>query len=161
MVELTQRVRKVLLIALLVMALDQASKAWLLYELGMIDGRRVVITDFFSLVMVWNHGVSFGMLAHAHDWMPYLLIVLALGVSAALFRLALRSESRLERIGFAMVVGGAIGNAIDRVRVGAVADFFYFHLGDLGWPAFNVADASICIGVGLVMIYLLTHRPRA
>jgi signal peptidase II len=73
--------------------------------------------------------------------------------------MALKSERNLERIGYAMVVGGALGNAIDRLRFGAVADFFYAHIGDLGWPAFNVADIAICSGVGLLLLALFMSPP--
>ncbi len=148
-------------IVLLVMVLDQASKYWLLYKVGMIARPPVAVTDFFSLTMVWNHGVSFGMLSQSAAYMPYVLIALAVGISGILVRLALKSPSCWERGAYAMVIGGALSNALDRIRVGAVADFFYFHLGAFGWPAFNVADSSICMGVGLLLIYLLKHPARA
>lgn len=151
----TRRAVTVAALTLLVIALDQLSKYWLLYVVGMVDGPPIRVTEFFSLVMVWNHGVSFGMLSKAHDWVPYGLIVLAVGVSALLARLALASPHRVERMAYALVMGGALGNAIDRVRVGAVADFFYFHIGALGWPAFNIADSAICIGVGTLLVFLL------
>lgn len=137
-----------------VIALDQWSKWWLLEIVGMATRRPVVITDFFSLVMVWNKGVSFGILNGEHS-MPYALVAMAVAVSGLLLRLALKSPSCMERIGFALVIGGALGNVVDRLRFGAVADFFYFHLGDLSWPAFNVADSAICIGVIGLLIRMI------
>lgn len=153
----SRRARATTLVAitLSVMALDQLSKYWLLYGVGMVDGPPIRVTEFFSLVMVWNRGVSFGMLNTAHDWIPYLLIMVAVGVSAMLARLAMASPKRWERVAYALVIGGALGNAIDRVRFGAVADFFYFHRGGMGWPAFNIADSAICVGVFLLLVFLL------
>ena len=154
--------RQLTLIALLTFALDQLSKHWLLYDVGMIARPPIVVTDFFSLVMVWNKGVSFGMFSRmGHDFMPMALTVMALVISAILARLALTTEKRFERIAYAMVIGGALGNALDRIRFGAVADFFYFHIGDLGWPAFNVADSAICIGVSLLLLTLFRNSKVA
>jgi signal peptidase II len=152
--------RATLLAALLVMALDQFSKYWLLYEYGMVAGVPVEVTEFFRLVMVWNHGVSFGILNKAHTLIPYALIGVALLISGLLLRLAAQSTVRLERLAYGFIIGGALGNAIDRVRVGAVADFFYFHLGALGWPAFNVADVAICVGVFTLLFFLVKKDQR-
>jgi signal peptidase II len=111
--------------------------------------------------MVWNQGVSFGMFNRAeHAYMPYFLIAVAVAIAAVLLRLALKSGLRTERIGYAMVIGGALGNVIDRLRFGAVVDFLYFHLGALGWPAFNVADAAICIGVALLLWMMMRHPDK-
>ena len=152
----TRRVWQLIAIAGMTLALDQFSKYWLLYHVGLIDRPPVELSEYFSLVMVWNHGISFGMLAHSnHDFTPYLLIVLALLISGFLVRLALATESRWERLGYGMVIGGALGNALDRARLGAVADFFYAHIGALGWPAFNVADSAICLGVCLLLLTMM------
>ena len=148
-------------IMLLIIALDQLSKFWVLETLGMLENPAPrVITSFFTLVMWWNKGVSFSLLTH-DAISPYALVALSLIISAVLARLAMKTTLTAERIGYAMVIGGAVGNVIDRLRFGAVADFLYFHIGDLGWPAFNVADASICLGVGLLLIYLLKHPSRS
>lgn len=146
-------------IVALTMALDQLSKWWLLFPMGMTNRGPVVVNEFFSLVMVWNRGVSFGIMNDPHRG-PYLLVALALVISAVLLRLALKSTIRWERVGYALVIGGALGNVVDRLRYGAVADFFYFHIGSLGWPAFNVADAAICTGVCVLLIMLLKHPSR-
>jgi len=147
-------------IAVAVFLLDQFSKYWLLEVFHIAARTPVPLCDNFSLVMAWNRGVSFSMFATHATWMPYILIALALGVSALLVRLALNTPHRLERIGYACVVGGALGNAIDRARFGAVADFFYAHIGDIGWPAFNVADMVICAGVGLLLLAMM-KKPAA
>jgi signal peptidase II len=149
------------LIAELVLGLDQVTKLWLLYAFQLLPQPFIRVTSYFSLVMVWNHGVSFGMLSQGSTLRTYLLIMLAVTISLFMLRLALKTPSALERVGYAMVIGGAMSNALDRIRVGAVADFFYFHVGNLGWPAFNMADSCICIGVGLLLIYLLKHPARA
>jgi signal peptidase II len=143
------------LIASLVFALDQWSKWWLLYVFDIPMRAPVSLTENFALVMAWNRGVSFSLFAHEAEFMPYVLVAVAVIISAILVRLYFKSTHRLERIGYAMVVGGAMGNAIDRLRYGAVADFFYAHIGDLGWPAFNVADMAICTGVGLLLWVLV------
>ncbi|MFZ4540678.1 MAG: signal peptidase II [Rickettsiales bacterium] len=147
-------------VALLVFMLDQVSKYWLvtIYKIGAKS--PVIISENFSLVMAWNRGVSFSMLTHDSGWMPLLLVAMAVIISGVLLWLALNSAHRLERVGYAMVVGGALGNACDRVRFGAVADFFYAHVGDLGWPAFNVADMAICAGVALLLFSMVKHPAR-
>ena len=150
----------VLVLTLLTILLDQGSKQWLLFGLGMMTRPPIHLTDWCALVMVWNHGISFGMLNHGSPTPPWMLMAMAVIVSAVLARLAVKTSIRWERVGYALVMGGALGNAIDRLRFGAVADFFYFHLGDLGWPAFNLADAAICIGVFLLLIMLLKHPSK-
>jgi signal peptidase II len=147
------------LITLAVIAFDQLTKYWVLYGLGMAQNPDPrTITSFFTLVLWWNKGVSFSMLTH-EAISPWMLVSLSLVISVVLMRMAMKTTAPLERIGYALVIGGAIANAIDRVRFGAVADFLYFHIGALGWPAFNMADSAICIGVGLLLIYLF--RPQA
>lgn len=148
------------LVTLLVIALDQFSKWWLVEMVGMGSRPPIEVTSFFRLVMVWNQGVSFGMLNHGATYMPWFLVFVAVVISLILARLGLKSEWHLERIGYAMVIGGALGNVIDRLRFRAVADFFYFHLGRLGWPAFNVADSAICLGVILLLWMMLKHPAR-
>jgi signal peptidase II len=154
-----QRPLQVTTIALAVFVLDQWSKYWLIHGLDMAARAPLRLGEYFTLVMAWNTGVSFSMFAHSAQWMPLALTVAAVVVSGVLARLALRSNHRLERIGYAMVVGGALGNALDRVRFGAVPDFFYAHIGDLGWPAFNVADMGISVGVGL-LLFSMAQQPR-
>ncbi len=147
------------IVVFVVFAADQLSKYWLVIVYDMPHRAPVQVNDYFALVMAWNKGVSFSML-NSGGAMRWLLTFAAVAVSALLIRLALKTNNGLERIGYALVVGGALGNALDRARFGAVADFFYAHIGDLGWPAFNVADMGICAGVGLLLLsYVKPHRP--
>lgn len=138
--------------ALLSFATDQLSKWWLG---GLFDAppSPIEVTSYFRLVRVWNPGISFGMLHHwDHRAMPLLLSLLALAVSALLVRAAYRSGHAGEAAAYGLIIGGALGNALDRLRFGAVADFFYFHLGALGWPAFNLADSAIFLGVSFLLL---------
>lgn len=144
-----------------ILVIDQVSK-WLILEVVDLDTRRnVEITGFFSLVMVWNYGVSFGMLAAPGTLMPYLLKGLALIICSALTVMAVRSADTAERVAYGLIVGGALGNVIDRVLYGAVVDFAYFHVGDLGWPAFNVADSCIFLGVAYLIVRSIWPRRKA
>jgi len=147
-------------VAGVVFVLDQLSKWWLLEVFHIAQRAPVRLSENFALVMAWNKGVSFSMFSHSAAWMPYVLSAVAVVISAVLVRLCLKSPHRLERMGYAMVVGGALGNVVDRLRFGAVADFFYAHIGDLGWPAFNIADSAICIGVGVLLISMVKHPAR-
>ncbi len=153
-----ERLRPVLFIAVLVFLADQASKYWLIHGVGLSDGVPIRLGSYFALVMAWNRGVSFSMFAHSTEWMPWALTLGAVLISALLLRLALHTPNKWERIGYALVIGGALGNAFDRARFGAVADFFYAHIGDLGWPAFNVADMAICTGVGVLLLQLMQPK---
>jgi signal peptidase II len=155
-----QALRTLLPVAIGVIIADQLIK-WVMLEWVNIAQRPAIeITSWFKLVMVWNHGISFGMLSAPDTYVPYLLIVLALGIATVLFWLALRAQHRREWIAYALVIGGALGNVIDRLRFGAVADFFYFHIGRWSWPAFNLADAAICLGVTALLwqSFFLTRR---
>lgn len=115
----------------------------------------VEILPFFNLVMVWNQGVSFGMFANLGDIGPLLLIVLSAVISIWFLAWLFTSTNVTQKTAIAIVIGGAIGNVIDRVRFGAVIDFLDFHL--LGWhyPAFNIADSAIVIGVFILIFYTL------
>ncbi len=144
--------------ALAIFFLDQLTKYWVVEGLGMMHRPPIVVTEFFSLVMVWNHGVSFGMFSNPDSMLSaYLLVGLALVISGLLLRAARQATLRLEVVAYGMIIGGAMGNALDRVRFGAVADFLYFHLGQWGYPAFNVADSAICIGVGLLLLTMFKN----
>lgn len=150
-----QRIVQLLAIGFGVFALDQASKYYLLQILDLPIRAPIHINDYFTLVMAWNRGVSFSLFSTIGGWMPAILTAAAILISGLLARLCLKTSHRLERIGYAMVIGGALGNAVDRMRFGAVADFFYVHVGTFGWPAFNIADMAICTGVGLLLLTIL------
>ncbi|MDE3059429.1 MAG: signal peptidase II [Pseudomonadota bacterium] len=136
------------LTAALVFALDQASKLLLLAAVTAANQHVIGLTPFFNLVMVWNTGVSFGMLAGPHQAWP--LVALSAAITFILLMWLYKATSSLVAAALGAVMGGAIGNVADRLRFGAVADFFDFHMGIYHWPAFNVADSAICIGVVLL-----------
>ena len=154
-----QAMKKPLAISiLLTILLDQLSKYWVIVGLGMSERPPIVLNKFLSIVMVWNHGVSFGMLSSPNSsYSAYLLILLALVISGLLLHTARQSKNRLEVIAYGMIIGGALGNALDRLHMGAVADFIYVHYNELAYPAFNVADSGICIGVGFLLLHLFKN----
>ena len=138
-------------IALAVFILDQGTK-YLILEIVMQPPRVIEVTDFFNLVMVWNRGVSFGLLSNDSPYGPWLLAALAIGISTVLVFWLRKAETRFLATSLGLVIGGAIGNVIDRVRFGAVADFLDFHALGYHYPAFNVADSAIVVGVLLILL---------
>lgn len=151
-----------LAVAAVVLVLDQASK-FVLIDLLRANPGGIALAPFFNLVQVWNRGVSFGMLGGEWfgDNQRWILVVLAVAVSLLLGFWLRKAERGVDRLALGLVIGGAIGNAIDRVAYGAVADFFDFHLGGWHWPAFNIADAAItCGAVGLILGAILPSRSR-
>ena len=140
-----------LMVMALVTVLDQLCK-WAMLEIVMEPPRIIPVTSFFNLVLVWNRGVSFGFLGGASSqWIPWLLTVLALAIIATLGWWLRRAANRLMVLALGLVMGGALGNVIDRLRFGAVMDFFDFHAAGLHWPAFNVADSAITVGATLIL----------
>lgn len=145
-------------LALLITVLDQISKWWILADV-MNPPTVIPVTPFFNLVLVWNRGVSFGILNQSSVWIPWLLSALAAAICVGLFIWLRRAESRCLAVALGLIIGGALGNLVDRVRFGAVVDFLDVHAGGYHWPAFNVADAAITIGVGVLLIdSLITGR---
>lgn len=152
-------------IAVLVIALDQATKYWMLYGLDLINqlpGERIEVFSFFHLTMVWNRGISFGFLQAQAFWQSLLLILFSLAVSGLLSSWMLKATRWLQASAYALIIGGALGNAIDRGMYGAVADFLDFSSLPLpfgfefAW-VFNVADVAINIGVLALLIDLLVN----
>jgi signal peptidase II len=147
-----------LVVAGLVVVLDQLTK-WAV--LSWLD-QPIALTPFFNLVLVWNRGVSFGMFDSDGALAPWLLSSLALAVTVALLVWLRRVEHPLTAVGLGLIVGGAVGNVIDRVRFGAVVDFLDVHAAGWHWPAFNVADSAICVGAALLLADgLLMHRRQS
>jgi len=158
------RLRPTLAVALAVIALDQGSKIALSRWLP--EGERLVLAPFLQLVSVYNTGAAFSFLAHAGGWQRGFFLLLALAVSAWLLWLAANSEAkRMERLAYGLIVGGALSNAVDRLVHGAVYDFLLFHAGRWAWPAFNLADSAITVGVALLLWQYRrphdTHRPAS
>ena len=144
-------------IALLVVFLDQLSKYYMLNEILGLQN-IVIITPFFSLVRAWNTGVSFSMFNNYGNIGAYALSTVAIAVVVALFMWLKKETNRLVQIALGMIMGGAIGNVIDRIRLGAVFDFLDFHVNDVHWPAFNLADSFICVGAALIIIHAVVEK---
>lgn len=116
-------------------------------------GEAVPVAPFFNLVFVWNPGAAFSLLANAGGWQKPLLLTVGIGISAFLaYSLIRQPLSRLSAFAYASVLGGAIGNVLDRARHGAVVDWLDFHWAGWHWPAFNVADIGIVVGVGALLL---------
>ena len=132
-----------------ILGFDQLSK-WYILTHVMVPPKIIDVNPFFQLVLVWNKGISFGLLGSGeYTWV---LSVFALLVTVFLGFWMVRAPTLLLSSAIALVIGGAVGNVIDRFRLGAVIDFLSFHMGDYYWPAFNIADSAICIGVGLILL---------
>ena len=134
-------------VAALTLIVDQAHKAWMLYVYDIGAKGTVTLTPFFDLVLVWNQGISYGLLPQESPAGRWALISFALGASVALAVWLARLESRLAAASIGLNIGGAVGNAIDRIFYGAVADFFSFHAFGYQWYVFNIADTAIVAGV--------------
>lgn len=137
-----------LVLALVVVVLDLASKAWMM-ALLQARGGMVDLLPVFKLVEVWNRGMSFGLFSDSGA--KWALVGLALAISAGIVWWLRTAGSWRQAMALGLVLGGAIGNVIDRLRFGAVYDFLYFHVGDWYWPAFNLADSAITVGVALLV----------
>jgi signal peptidase II len=157
--------RSGLVAAVVTLVLDQASKLWLLFVFDI--GRRgaVKLTPFFDLVLTWNPGISFGWLQNDSPSVQIaLLIVKAVAVIVLAIWMA-RSRTILATVALGLIIGGAIGNAIDRVAYGAVVDFALFHVriggNDFNWYVFNLADVAIVAGVAALLYDSLLGVPAA
>ncbi len=146
--------------ALVLLAADQAVKWWILEVVRLPEVGRVYVLPFLNLTMVWNRGVTFGLLQGEAWWHPYALAAIASVVAVLLVVWLARAENRLVSLALGLVLGGAVGNVIDRVRFGAVVDFIDVHAYGWHWYVFNVADSAIVIGVGLLLADALL-RPRS
>lgn len=113
------------------------------------------VTSFFNMVMVWNQGISFGLFSENSDLGPLILSGLSLVIATIFYVWLLRADHISQILGLALVVSGAIGNVIDRLRFGAVIDFLDIHVLGYHWPAFNAADSFICVGVLFLLIHAL------
>jgi signal peptidase II len=153
-------IRLGVLSALLVLAADQGSKYWILYVLDLPELRRVVVLPVLNLTMVWNRGVTFGLLNGFGQWSSLALAGVALAVVAALGVWLRRAESTLVAVALGVIAGGAVSNVIDRLRFGAVVDFIHAHAGGWSWYVFNLADAAIVCGVAALVLESLLPRTR-
>ncbi|GHT57894.1 hypothetical protein FACS18945_3120 [Bacteroidia bacterium] len=116
-------------------------------------------TDFFNLVFTWNTGTAFSLFRSIGEFSSLIIIVITgLIIGFLGNQLLFRTKRPLEIWGLSLIVGGALGNLIDRIRFGAVVDFLDFHVSNWHWPAFNVADIAICIGVGLYILHWVVDK---
>jgi len=152
--------------AVAIAILDQLTKlAVLRFFAERGPGERLVpVTSFFDLVLTYNRGVSFGLFNGGNDAGGELNAIGFSVAAAAIVALLIFWLSRVASFYMAaaigLIIGGAVGNVVDRLRIGAVVDFLYFHAGSWYWPAFNLADSGICIGVGAMLLDgLLLRRP--
>jgi signal peptidase II len=143
---------KYLTITGLVIVLDQVSKGWMVSWLSLYE--TVAIMPYFNLTMAHNHGAAFSFLAQAGGWQRWFFIGLAATISVVLlvWLAKLKPAAKLEAISLSLILGGAIGNVMDRIMYGYVIDFLDVYVGTSHWPAFNIADSAICIGAVLLIL---------
>ncbi|HJN04340.1 MAG TPA: signal peptidase II [Alphaproteobacteria bacterium] len=146
-----------LIAAIAVVGADRIVKWWMI---GVVEDRGgIVITPFFNLVLARNTGISFG-LGNDGTLPPWLLAGVAFVIAAGLVWWLVRARTLWLSLALGLVIGGAVGNAIDRLLWGFVADFFDFHALGYHWPAFNVADMAVVGGVGMILLEGIATRPR-
>lgn len=139
-------------------ALDQATKLSVLAALG--RGDVYAVLPVFNLRLSFNQGISFSLFTETFTDRPAMLAGITLAMTALLGVLLVRSATRLEAVAIGLIVGGALGNVLDRLRIGAVVDFLDFHVWGFHWPAFNLADSTIVIGAtALVATTFIGKRP--
>ena len=145
-----------LITALVIIVFDQITKAAIMQK---IETGDITIAPFFNLVLTWNRGISFGMLNHELAG-PVALSALSLAIAAGFAVWLWRTDYKYLAVALGAVIGGALGNVVDRLRFGAVVDFLDFHIGGLHWPAFNIADSAICVGIAFVVLDGLFFEPK-
>jgi signal peptidase II len=142
-------IRLGLFVAALVFVFDQLSKFWILRIVNLDERAPIQLLPFFDLAMAWNKGVSYGLLA---THMQGILVALSLVITALLLYWLSTATKPFQAASLGLLIGGALGNALDRMLHGAVADFVHLHWGDWSWYIFNVADIAIVAGV-LALLY--------
>jgi len=137
-------------LAFVVALADQASKRWIITWMGTAPIRRV--NDYFDLVLAHNEGAAFSFLADASGWQRYLFSGIALAALLYIgILIARHADNRPFCLGLGLIMGGALGNLVDRILVGTVTDFIQWHVGHHYWPAFNLADSAITLGVAVLL----------
>lgn len=154
---ITPRMRNWLGLCVVVIALDQLTK-WIVL-LNLAPGSGIAVSGFFQLVLVFNPGAAFSFLADQPGWQRWFFVILSLAISAWLLSMLRQHQhEKLMPLALSLIIGGALGNVVDRLIFGAVVDFLYFHIGRYGWPAFNLADSAISVGVALLIWAQLTRK---
>ncbi|OHC76054.1 MAG: signal peptidase II [Rhodospirillales bacterium RIFCSPLOWO2_12_FULL_58_28] len=150
-----------LAVAALVIMIDQVSKWWIVFNVMRPSPYAIPVTSFFNIVMTWNRGVSFGMFDSASSLNNVILPILAAVIVGVLLAWLRRAASYRVTIAIGMIIGGAVGNIIDRIHFGAVADFLDFHIAGYHWPAFNAADSGITVGAVILIVDSLFDREKS
>lgn len=149
------------LVALATFALDQASKLYFLFGYDLPVREPLVLAPFLELVVVWNQGISYGLFKQHSEVGRWALVAVQIAAAVGLSLWMVRASGRILVLSLALIVGGAAGNAVDRIAYGAVFDFVHFHVGAWSWYVFNVADIAIVAGViGLLYDSLVLERRR-
>lgn len=138
-------------LATFVALVDQGAKWWLLNYV-MKPPHVEHVTSFLNFVLTYNKGVTFGLLNSGHPYMPYVFVATSVIILLLLLNWLIHTDSMIVGTGLGLVMGGAIGNIIDRVNYGGVVDFIDFHIYGYHWYAFNIADSAIVTGVGLLLL---------
>jgi signal peptidase II len=150
-------------VALVILILDQASKLWLLFAFDLGDKGIVPVAPFVDFVLTWNTGISYGLFASDGAFARWFWLGVKVVAAIVLWLWLARATSRLTAVALGLIIGGALGNAIDRLAYGAVADFVLFHVETANWRfnwyVFNLADAAIVAGVAALLYEsLFAHR---
>ena len=154
---MSKSVRLGLAIALIAILIDQLSKWWILVKV-MNPPKIVQVTQNFNLVLTWNRGVSFGLFNDQGNWGVWIFSTLALIIVVILVFWLRRAETKLISVALGLIIGGALGNVIDRINHTAVVDFLDFYIGKFHWPAFNAADSFITVGATVLIVDSLFAR---
>jgi signal peptidase II len=146
-------------IVALVFLADQALKLWLLLGLRLAEEGPFQLAPFLEIVLAWNRGISYGLFQQSTDFGRWALVAISIVAAIWLGRWLWRADDRLTVVSLALIIGGALGNGLDRIVYGAVVDFVHVHVGSFSWYIFNIADAAIVFGV-LGLLYE-SFRPGA
>lgn len=160
---IAMKFRYIILLAVsaIVLVLDQATKLYIDRSMA-LHGSITVVRDFFNITYLRNKGAAFGILANSSFRLPFFLLVSTVAICVIVVVISrLREDQKLAAVSLSLILSGALGNLIDRVRLGEVIDFLYFHWYEHYWPAFNVADSAICVGVVLLGIDMYLEERRA
>ena len=136
-----------LVVVLVVFIADQLLKSWLLYSVGLAENGPYDLTSFLTIVLAWNRGISYGLFQQGTDLGRWFLVVISFVAAIWLWRWMWREPQRCSVFSLALIIGGALGNGVDRAVYGAVVDFVHFHWGSFSWYIFNIADVAIVVGV--------------
>ena len=156
---MSSSIRLGLIVALASILFDQASKWWILVEV--MDPPKVIpVTSLLNFVLTWNRGVSFGLFNNEGNFGAWFFSILAIIIVGILLIWLRKAETKVQSISLGFIIGGAIGNVIDRANHLAVLDFIDFHLGSSHWPAFNAADSFITLGAAVLIVDSLFSRQK-